>query len=278
MSDVKHKAQRSEPALTPQNTRWAYPFVHEKRTKRANGKPLDKPRYDATGLLPKLHSDPAQCPNYQFLAGLVMQAATKAWGSWPEGGHWPIQDGDAPVKPKAPVPGQPVAPVDPNKYAWRKGHWVFEVTSYTDPGPRVAVLQGGQAVEIPAKVISGKTMYKGGDYGIGSIHAYTFQNEKFGVNFGFEGILWTQEGEAIGSSGPRSAAAMFGGVATFGAPAAPAAPVAPAVPAVHVAPPAPPPMPAVHVAPPIAPVAAPVAPPAMPAIPGAPALPPFPSR
>lgn len=206
----KHKSSRSE-SVNTMEVRLAYPFLHEKRAKRANGTPMPTPRFDAVLVVPKLNPDPAQCANYRFFSDLAVKAATGAWGSFPPGGHWPIQDGDAPPKPKAPIPGQ--APVAPKEYPWRKGSWIIEVTNYLDVGPTVAVMQNGQAVQIPAKVVNGKAMYKSGDYGIVHISAYTFQNEKFGVNFGFEGVLFTREGEAIGSSGPKSASQMFGGVA-----------------------------------------------------------------
>ncbi len=247
MTTEKHKSQRSESANTPA-VRVAYPYFHEKRKNRANGTPLKNPRYDGTILVPKLNADPALCANYQMLAKHCMDAAVKAWGSFPQGGHWPIQDGDAPVKPKAPVPGQPAA--TPKEYPWRKGHWIVEVTNYMDPGPRIAVMQNGQAVEIPARVVNGKTMYKSGDFFIVHMHAYTFHNEKFGVNFGFEGALWTGEGEAIGSGGPRSTAQMFGSVAPMAAASAPQpqpgpapAPMAPMPPAMPAAPGGPPPLP-----------------------------------
>lgn len=217
MTDVNRTA-RSESRLTPADRPWriAFPYIHEKRSKRPNGMALEKPRYDATLLAPKLHVDPAQCQNYQILAAHCMEAATKLWGSWPAGGYWPIQDGDSPPKPKAPVPGQPVAAVDPNKYAWRKGNWIVEIGNNLDPGPRIALLQNGQAVEIPARVIAGRTLYKGGDYVVASISSYTFNKSgKFGTNFGFDGILFVGDGESIGSSGPKSAAQMFGGVANF---------------------------------------------------------------
>lgn len=274
----KHKSQRSDSVNTPE-VRIAYPFIHEKRTKRANGQDIKTPRYDMTLVVPKLNPDPAQCANYRFFSDLAVAAATKAWGQFPPGGHWPIQDGDAPPKPKAPIPGQ--APAAPKEYPWRKGHWIIEVTNYLDPGPTVAVMQAGQAVPIPAKIINGKQMYKGGDYGFAHVHAYTFQNEKFGVNFGFEGVLWTREGEAIGSSGPKTADAMFGSLAPVGAmlvgpaPAVQgyAPPVQPAMPQPPVAPQqyAPPVQPAMPPAMPPQPPVAPAAP-----VPGGVGLPPLP--
>ncbi len=298
MTDVKYKAKRSDSVLTPE-IRWAYPYVHEKSTTRPNGKARNVPVWIASGLMPKLHSDPMQCANYQFLVRLVMEACSREpqWGGqFPPGGHLPIQDGDAPPKPKLALPGVPAAPHDPTKGAWRRGHWTFEATTSLDPGPRVCVMQNGQAVEIPAKVIGGRQMYKGGDFGHGSIHAYTFWNEKMGVSFGLEGMLWTREGEAIGNSGPRSAASMFGSVAGMAAPAglptpsmgapqpqAPAASYAPpAAPQPQYAapqPPAPPAPPAPVAAPPLAPVAAaaPPAPPMPPAPPAPGMLPAFPT-
>lgn len=291
---AKHESKRSVTRLlgqgidaegnvtgVPIEVRLAHIFVHEKRKKSAAGEPLDKPRYDSNILVPKLNADATKCPNYAILAAHCMEAATKAWGSWPQGGKWPIQDGDIPHAQKL-KPGQ--TPLTPEQIAarnkWRTGCWIVEVTNYMDPGPRVAVLQNGVAVEIPAKVVNGQSLYKSGDYGYVSLNAYTFDNKTFGVNFGFEGVLFTRPGEAIGQSGPRSAAQMFGSVAGMAAPAAPAmpgagAPVAPPMPGAApamptAAAPAAPPAPMAPAAPAMA--APPVAP-AMPAPPMAPAAP-----
>jgi hypothetical protein len=224
MTEVKHKSQRSETKLIGE-ARIAFPFHHEKRTKSAGGAPLEKPRHDAVVLVPKLAADPTQCANYAALASLCMESATKAWGSWPVGGKWPIQDGDVPhvSKPKPGVTPKTAEQIAASN-AWRKGSWVIEVSTNLDPGPRVCVLQNGVASEIPAKVVNGQQLYKSGDYGYVSLNAYSFQNQTFGVNFGYEGVLYTRPGEAIGSSGPRSATQMFGDVAGMVAPVATAAP------------------------------------------------------
>lgn len=211
---TQFKSERSETVLTPTDRPWriAWPFLHEKRTKQPDGKPLEKPRYDATLIAPKLHTDPMQCPNYQLLARLCMEAASKSWGNFPQGGAWPIRDGDAPIAPRAPtIPGQ--APAAPKDYPWRKGSWIVNIANNLDPGPRIAILQNGQAVDIPARTINGRTFYKSGDFVVVSLNAYTFHNKTFGCNFGFEGVLFVGEGEAIGSSGPRSADQIFGAVA-----------------------------------------------------------------
>lgn len=273
MSEVKHKSQRSETKLIGE-ARIAFPFHHEKRTKSAGGDPLDKPRHDAVVLVPKLSPDATQCSNYATLAALCMEAATKAWQGWPDGGKWPIQDGDVPHKPK-PKPGVAALTAEQlaAKNAWRKGHWVIEVSTNLDPGPRVCVMQNGVAQEIPAKVVAGVQLYKSGDYGYVSLNAYSFQNKTWGVNFGYEGVLYTRPGEAIGSSGPRSATQMFGSVAGMAAQPAPAAPgAAPLPPGAPAAPPAP------AAAPPLAPAAvAPPAPPMPPAPPVPGTLPAFPT-
>lgn len=296
---AKHKSQRSETALIGE-VRIAFPFHHEKRTKSAGGAPLDKPRHDAVILVPKLNPDPTLCGNYAKLAGLCMEAATKAWGSFPQGGKWPIQDGDVPHVSK-PKPG--VVPLTPEqaaaKNAWRKGNWVIEVSTNLEPGPRVCVMANGVAQEIPAKIIAGVQQYKSGDYGYVSLNAYTFHNQTFGVNFGYEGVLYTRPGEAIGSSGPRSASQMFGGVAgtvtapmpTVGAGPASSAPAPgyappPAAPMPQMQGYAPPPpaapMPPQVQAPPMAPAAPqyspPPMPPAAPVAAGTPGLPPLPGR
>lgn len=290
MTEVKHKSQRSETVLIGE-ARIAFPYHHEKRTKSAGGKPLDKPRHDAVVLVPQLSTDPAQCANYGKLAALCMEAARKAWPSsvdaagnwtWPAGGKWPIQNGNTPhvSKPKPGVPAKtPEQIAAANK--WREGYWVIEVSTNLDPGPRVCVMQNGVAQEIPAKVVAGVQLYKSGDFGYVSLNAYTFQNETWGVNFGYEGVLYTRSGEAIGSSGPRSASQMFGSVAGMAAPSAPAAPGAAPMPPGAGAPPAPPAPPAPVAAPPLAPAAAaPPAPPMAPAAappPGMPTLPAFPT-
>lgn len=272
MSQEKHKSQRSETKLIGE-ARIAYAFLHKRREKSAGGAKLDKPRYDAVVLVPKKHSDAAQCPNYKMLADMCVEAATKAWGSFPQGGKWPIQDGDVPHTPK-PKPG--VAPLTPEQIAernkWRVGHWVIEVTNYNDPGPRVCVMQNGVATDIPAQTIGGVQVWKSGDYGFVSANAYTFHNQTFGVNFGFEGVLFTRPGEAIGSSGPRSAAAMFGSVAGTVVGQAPAMP-APGVPPMPSAAPA---APQGYAPPPQAPVAAPALAPTAPQAAPMPPAPPAP--
>lgn len=279
MTTEKHKSQRSETVLIGE-ARIAYPFHQEKRTKSAGGKPLDKPRNDAVVMMPKLGAADV-CPNYAKLAAMPMEAARKAWPTsvdaagnwtWPAGGKWPIQDGDIPHVSK-PKPG--VAAKTPEQIAagnaWRKGYWIVEVSTNLPEGPRVCVMQNGVAQEIPAKVVNGVQLYKSGDFGFVSMNAYSFSNETWGCNYGYEGVLYTRPGDPIGSSGPRSATQMFGAVAgSVGAapPAAPAAPSAPTAPAAPGAPPAPP----VAAAPPLAP-AAPPAPPAPPLPPGLPAFP-----
>jgi hypothetical protein len=288
MTTEKHKSQRSETKLIGE-ARIAFPFHHEKRTKSAGGALLEKPRHDAVVLVPKLSADPTQCANYTSLAALCMEAATKAWGSWPQGGKWPIQNGDVAhvSKPKPGVTPKTAEQIAASN-AWRKGSWVIEVSTNLDPGPRVCVLQNGVASEIPAKVVAGVQLYKSGDYGYVSLNAYSFQNQTFGVNFGYEGVLYTRPGESIGSSGPRSASQMFGTVAGMaapvGQPAAPGAvppgpPMPPqpqqyAPPAPPAAPPAAPPTLApqfpVQLSPPLAPTYAPA-----PVAAGGPPLPPF---
>lgn len=289
MSD-KIKSQRSQ-SQNSSECRVAFPFFHRKREKNAAGKPLNSgPRFDGTFLFPKLSADPSTCANYMFLYGLAVEAARLMWpGSvdaagnwvWPQGAIFPVKDGDVPYVPK-PKPGQPAMSPEEiaKKNAWRKGYWVVEATHILDPGPRIAVVQNGQLVEIPSQTVNGVQMYKSGDWGIANLHTYAYQNEQFGVNFGFEGFCFTRAGEAIGSSGPRSAAQMFGSVAGTAAPAAPAMPGAGAAPAAPppVAPAAPAPA-APPMLPAAAPSIAPAAPPAMPPMPAAPAgMPPLPQR
>lgn len=225
---VKKQSQRSQSMNTPE-VRVAYPSLHEKRTKNAAGLPLKTPRFEATLLFPKLSSDAASCPNYKFISDLCMEAAGKMWPGvgWPAGGLWPIKDGDVPYisKPKpgvVPKTAEQIAAAN----AWRVGHWVVEVTNFLDTGPKVVVMKNGRADEIPAKVINGVVQYKSGDFGIAHMSAYAYENDQWGTNLSFEGILFTRAGELIGSSGPRTASQMFGSVAGTVAP--PAAALAPA--------------------------------------------------
>lgn len=305
---ARKKSERSTPTNSPNETRVAYPYFHEKRVKNSAGQPFLKkdgspnPRHSATYMFPKLNADPYQCANYMFLWGHAVEASRKMWPQnvdaqgqwvWPAGAQYAVKDGDVPFVPKA-KPGQPVPSADEiaKKNAWRRGYWIVEAENFLDPGPRIAKIVNGQMVELPAKVINGQAMYKSGDWGFPNIHAYAYENETFGVNFGFDGFCFTREGEAIGSSGPRSASQMFAGVAGMAPQAAPAmpgaapAPLPPTNPAIAPAPSLPAAVTyAAPPAPPAAPVAqtyappAPPAPPAMPAMPGAPApLPPLPVR
>ena len=236
---TKIKNQRSEAQNSPSEVRTAYPFFHEKRTKNAAGVLFVKkdgtpnPRHSGTFMFPKM-GEATVCPNYQWLWGLAVDAAKKMWPqnvdqagnwTWPAGAQLAIKDGDVPIVPK-PKPGVPLPTADEiaKKNAWRRGYWIIEAENFLDPGPRIAKVINGQAVELPTRVINGVEQYKSGDFGYVNLHAWAYQNETFGVNFGFDGFLFTREGERIGnSSGPKSAAQMFGNIA----PPAPAgAPVA----------------------------------------------------
>lgn len=201
---------------------------------------------------------------------MAMEAATKAWNGWPEGGRWPIEDGDIPYKYKTKPGEKPLTPeqvIERNK--WRVGYWVVEVTNYTDQGPKISFLRDGILQDVPAQNMAGVEVYKSGDHGYVSMNTYTYQRDSnWGVNFSYEGIAYTRQGDRIGG-GPKSSAQMFAGIpgvtgAAPGAPA-PAAPSAPAAPTVT--------------APPLAPAAPSTPPlPPMPTAPIAAALPPIPGR
>ena len=306
---ARKKSEHSTATNTPGEVRVAYPYFHEKRVTNSAGVPFTyppsspkagqpNPRYAATLMFPKLNADPGQCANYMFLWGHATEAARKMWPQnvdatgqwvWPAGAQYAVKDGDVPFVSK-PKPGQPLPTAEEiaKKNAWRRGYWIVEVENFLDPGPRIAKVLNGTEVELPAKIVNDILMYKSGDFGVGNIHAYAYENNTFGVNFGFDGFCFTREGERIGASGPRSAAQMFGGVAGMvpqstalpgvvsqaapgPAPLPPAAPVQTYAPVAPAAPPAPPLPPAV----PLAPVAPP--PPPMPH--AAPSnLPPLPVR
>jgi hypothetical protein len=246
MTEVaKHKAQRSVSRMIgqyldaqgkvaggPTECQTAFPFVHVRRTKSAAGDPIDNPHFALTVKVPKLTNDPATCPNYAGLAAHCMEAATKAWGSWPAGGKWPIQDGDVPYPQKL-KPGQ--TPLTAEQIAernkWRTGHWVIEATNYLDEGPRVAIVANGTEQAITSQTAGGSQLYKSGDFGFPFISAYTFHNKTFGVNFSLEGVCFTRAckpEEKIGGGGRRSVQSMFGGVgAAVGAGMATAQPPGP---------------------------------------------------
>lgn len=298
------KPQRSDSVNTPSEVRTAYPFFHEKRTKNAAGKLYTRkdgslsPRFNVTLMFPKLSTDAHQCANYMFLWGLACQAGQRMWPTsvnaagqwvWPEGGQFDVQDGDVPYKSK-PKPGIPAPSPEEvaKKNAWRCGYWIVECDNFFE-SITVAKVINGVGQDLPSKIINKVVQYKSGDWGFANINAYAYENETYGVNFGFSGFLFTREGELIGAaSGPKNAGDMFGSVANMAAPAAalpgvqralpPAAPGAGALAAPVAAPVAaagaalPPPPP-----PPPSPAAAPPPPPAA-AVAGLPGLPPIPSR
>lgn len=294
---MEKKSHRSASFLTPQNPAWrlAYTFLHDKKTKDWEGKPLDTPISEVTVLVPKLHPDPEHCGNMKFLRTFIMEAHIKAgWGStWLNGAGFPVKNGDEPPKPKM-VNGQLVQP-DPASWEFRKNHWYFRAGS-SKFNPIVAILENGVKQELPARVVNGRTYYKSGDYGVVGLHCYTYQNKTFGISFGLEGVIFTKDGEPIGTSGPKSMDAMFAGIggpapiqmAPGGPPMPPgpqyAAPApGPAAAPVYAAPIQTAPVAPVYAAPAPGPAYAPVAPaPALPPMPpgvGAPgALPAFPPR
>lgn len=259
MTFQKHKSHKSKPIWTTQDHPWriAYPWFDQMRTKQASGSPMQTPRFDATVCAPKLHTDPYQCKNFMTLHNLATEAAAKAWpqNPWPiAGGVCKIEDGDKPFIFKT-QPGQQPRIYNPAEYAHRAGHWTFEISSGSFR-PSVAVAFDGTAMDVPCQTMNGKTFYKSGDYATIRINAFTYQNETFGVKFGFDMIVFTREGEPIGSSGPKSAASMY---AALAGPAAQPQPVA------AVTQPYPPQQPA-H-----APLYAPLSPPLAPAALGYPA-------
>lgn len=210
---MEKKSHRSASFLTPQNPAWrlAYTFLHDKKTKDWEGKPLDTPISEVTVLVPKLHPDPEHCGNMKFLRTFIMEAHIKAgWGStWLNGAGFPVKNGDEPPKPKM-VNGQLVQP-DPASWEFRKNHWYFRAGS-SKFNPIVAILENGVKQELAARVINGRTYYKSGDYGVVGLHCYTYQNKTFGISFGLEGVIFTKDGEPIGTSGPKSMDAMFAGI------------------------------------------------------------------
>jgi hypothetical protein len=282
---MPHKTARSVDITSPV-IRGAYFYIHEKRQKDGQKQPipLEKQRYEFVGLIPKTNADPAQCVNYRQFADLAMSAVSQVseWGGQlPAGGNWPISDGDDAAKLV--------------KSPWRAGCWVIKFSANFPP--KVAMLQNGQAVEIPTRQMPGQNtaFYKSGDYCIVSTYAFTYDDKAKGVKFDTQGVLFVGAGEPIGSV-QRSVTQMFANTAGIAVPAAsslptpaaaapqyapPAAPApyAPPAPAAAYVPPAAPlaPQPQAYAAPPPAP-AAPVyaAPPLAPA-PGQAPLPAFPA-
>lgn len=277
MAEKKHDTKRSETQLIGEVC-LAHVYHHEKKTKSPGGAVLDKPHFASVVMSPKL--GPAEsCPNYKRLADMAMEAAAKAWGGWPDGGKWPIEDGDIPY-PHKPKPGE--KPMTPEQLAernkWRVGYWCIDVTNYLPTGPKVSVLRNGVLEDIPTQTIAGVQLYKSGDFGYVSMNAYTFHSDKpggkWGVNFSYEGVAYTRAGELIGG-GPKSTAQMFAGLpVTASPPTAPAPGGAPALPTAPTAPSAPVgpgPIPTAYAAP----ASSPPMPPAMPPA-GAAVAPPLP--
>jgi len=272
---AKHKSQRSVSRLlgqsldasgkvvgAPIEVQFAFPFLHVKRTISAGGMAVKTPHYSISVKVPKLNADATLCPNYGALAAHCMEAANKAWKSWPQGGKWPIGDGDIPYTKKL-QPGEVALTAEQiaERNAWRVGHWVIEPTSYLDNGPRVAVIQNGVEQEIKAQTVGGQELYKSGDYGYVFLGAWSFHNETFGVNFGLEGVCFTRPGDKIGNSGAKSVQSMFGGL---GASVGPGMVQAAPLPTGPVLPSSAPMPPGAAAAAPPAPPAAPATPPGMP--------------
>jgi hypothetical protein len=218
---VTHKTVRSATCFSPV-IRGAYFYLHEKRTKDGTGAPIpeENQKYEFVGLIPKLDRDAAKCANYMQFCNMAMGLVPQVpeWnGAYPANGNWPIKDGDAKAA----------------KYPWMAGNWVVNFSG--NFAPKVALMQNGQPVEIPARRIGSTEAYKSGDYLIASMYAFTYDNKSRGVKFDMEGVLFVGPGDPIGTA-QRSAAQIFDGVAVpagavpMTAPAAPAMPTPPGMP------------------------------------------------
>lgn len=192
--------------------RFVYPYLAKKRDKDWQNKPLppDKQDYEVMILIPKRPDDSVQRP-YVGPKDLVPKA-WEAWcqlpgvnGQWSASARWPILDCDV-INP-ATGGGRPETEPYAQENVWARGCWRINASSKFP----VRVV-GPDNVDIAKNVYEDFVGFKGGDFGLASIHCFAYQTGSGGVSFGIEGVKKLRDGDPIGG-GQRSPEQMFGGSA-----------------------------------------------------------------
>lgn len=177
--------------------RFTWLAVFSPSTTGYKGAARKTPRYEAAIIIPKTHPNPQYCQNYQMLMGLLAEAARTGV----PGGQIPPMD-----RKDFPIRDCDADPAELAKKPYIAGHW--RIKAGGERKPSIFVAPSPQPVLLPE--INGKPTIKSGDFGVLSIHAYTWGDKK-GQSFGLEAIAKTSDGDAIGS-GDRDGSEIFSGI------------------------------------------------------------------
>jgi hypothetical protein len=216
--------------------RFVYPYLGKKRDRDWQNKPIDPKEqwYEVQILIPKASHD-LTTPPFVGPRSLVPKV-WEAWcalpgvnGQWKQGARWPILDCDIVNPPTG--GGRPETEPYAKDNPWARGNWRINAsTKYP------VTVVGPDNAHLTRDVYENLVGFKGGDYGLVSVHAFAYATGTSGVSFGLEGVKKLRDGDAIGA-GQRTPEQMFGGAPApaaappipqgYGAPAPAYAPQAP---------------------------------------------------
>ena len=149
------------------------------------GKPLDKPRYSVTAIVPKTTGRWQEDPVFAS----VTEACRKIYAQHFAGYDvarliWPVKDGDQPS-------------LQGKVSEWSKGHWCVRADTSSPDYLSIEGVQNGKAVAIPAARMGGRVVVKDGDYCVLSIGLAKSNGTSPGIKTYLNGILFTGSGEEI---------------------------------------------------------------------------------
>jgi len=149
------------------------------------GKPLDKPRYSVTAIVPKTTGRWQEDPVFAS----VTEACRKIYAQHFAGYDvarliWPVKDGDQPS-------------LQGRVSDWSKGHWCIRADTSSPDYLTIEGVQNGKAVALPASRMGGRVIVKDGDYCVLSVGLTKSAGTSPGVKTYLNGILFTGSGEEI---------------------------------------------------------------------------------
>jgi hypothetical protein len=152
-----------------------------------NGKPLDKPRYSVTGIIPKTKANWFEEKSLESIAAASVDMFNTLFA--PRGFNpailiWPVKDGDQPNR-------------QGKLSDWARGHWLIRADTTNRDYVSVEMANNGKVEPIPAPRMGGRVIVKDGDSCILTVGLAESQGPNPGIKTYLNGVLFTAPGEAI---------------------------------------------------------------------------------
>jgi hypothetical protein len=152
-----------------------------------NGKPLDKPRYSVTGIIPKTKANWFEEKSLESVAAASIEMYNTIFA--PRGFNpailiWPVKDGDQPNR-------------QGKLSDWARGHWLIRADTTNRDYVAVEMANNGKVEPIPAPRMGGRVIVKDGDHFVLTVGLAESQGPNPGIKTYLNGALFTAPGEAI---------------------------------------------------------------------------------